>query len=182
MVDAWTVAFGVAGIAGAVASVLIAVRPELLHWYFDRVNRPLKIHPVSEIPRANPAFGSAIRFRVRNRLMTAVSVSFSPMTSATVGQDEKGGIRIYGTLFEDPICTIYPSGEPARFWLGGREEREVEFRLPVRQGVLQGREDVAPIVFANRFRVQQIQLGPYPIEIDPTNKGTVERPRRRPWT
>jgi hypothetical protein len=169
MIEEPVLILGLVGGVGAVVSVLIAVLPQTLEWYYDWKNQPLKVEVVKALTRVNPSIGGLLRLRVRNRLRIAINVTVSPATSVTVATDGLGKVSMKGTLFDEPEPTVYPSHEKAwSFWLPGHDSREIELRLPVTQGILRGKESVSPIVFANRFRVQQIRLGPFEFEVDPT--------------
>jgi hypothetical protein len=169
MVDELTLVFGVAGIVGSSIAVLVAVLPRALEWYYERVNRPLWVEPVKSFLRVNPTTGTLIRFRVHNRIQSAISVQVSPATRAAVTHDSDGTVTITGALFANPDVTVFPTNERGwSFWLPGHDAREVEIHLPIRPGVLRGKETVEPYVFASRFRAQQVKLGPYEVEVDPS--------------
>ena len=144
-------------------AVLVAVLPQILDWYYEKVNRPLKVEVVRPISKVNPAFGGLLRFKVRNRIRSAVSVQVSPAHHV-----KWTGTEIVGLLFDTPRVTIFPSNEQAwSFWLPGHDSREVEITWPVRSGILHGTEQISPVVFANRFHPQEIPLGPFDVVVDP---------------
>lgn len=168
--DALSLAVGLAGTVVAIIAVLVAALPAVREWYYDYRNLPLRVEVVRPFTKVNPAFGAFLRLRIHNRVRSGINVSVSPATSVTITTDRTGRTEAKGTLFDEPEPTVYPSREKAwSFWLPGHDCREIELRLPVTTGVLRGRERVAPIVFANRFRVQEIRLGPYDFEVDPAN-------------
>ncbi len=160
MVDA-TLLLGLVGGVGAVISVLVAVLPQALDWYYERVNRPLTVKVVSVITRVNQTQYGLVRFRVRNRIRAAISVQVSPMCIGYLPEL----VQTEG-IFADPRVLTYPSNETAfSFWLPGHDTREVALELPVRPNVFEGRETVSPIVFASRFVVQEVPLGPFEFSV-----------------
>jgi hypothetical protein len=162
--DSLLLILGVAGLIGAIISVLVAVFPQVLEWYYLRVNRPLKVEVVRPISKISPAFGGLLRFRVSNLVRSAISVSVSPAHAV-----HWTGAAVEGILFDDPDVTIFPTNEKGwSFWLPGHDAREVEIHWPVRPGVLHGTEQLRPVVFANRFKTQQIVLGPFDVVVDPS--------------
>ena len=103
-------------------------------------------------------------------IRSAVSVQFSPMTKEETYTDGDGKLQMRGVLLEGPYLRVYPDGQPSGFfWLGGRDSKEAEIVLPIRPGVLRGTEDITPRVFANMFHAQEIPLGPFHLDVDPTH-------------
>ncbi len=165
--ESLTLAFGIAGIAGAVVSTVVAAAPPALERYYDWKNRPLKVTVVRAFTKVNPAAGGRVMFRIENRLRSAVPIQVSPMTGVEV-LNEAGIVSVRGKLFENPTVRLYPSNKEGGFEsIPGHDSRELVLELPVRQGVLEGTEEVQPVVFANRFRVQEIRLGPFHFEVSP---------------
>lgn len=161
--------FGLAGIVGAAISVSVAALPPIREWYYDTRNKPLKVEVERPVTKVNPSAGAQLKIIVHNRLRSAVCVQVSPATNVTVRTDSAGKVEVKGTVFDKPEPCVYPSMEKAwTFWLPGHDTREVILRLPVAPGLLHGRESVSPVVFASRFRVQEIRLGPFEFEVDPT--------------
>ncbi len=163
-----TVVFGLAGVAGAVASSLIAVLPMGLEWFYDRRNRPLKVTVVRAFTKVNPTTGGRVLIRIDNRVRSAIPVQYSPMTECETLQGADGQLTTRGRLFENPVARLHPSN---REWsnepIPGHDSRELELSFPVREGVIEGRESVKPIIFANRFHAQEIRLGPFEFEVSP---------------
>jgi hypothetical protein len=138
-------------------------------WWYDRRNRPLKVTVVRAFTRVGPAVGGRVLIRIDNRIRSAVPIQYSPLTACETITDEKGTVvDIRGKLFDTPTARMFPSGrggdlEP----IPGHDSREIELVFPVRTGVIEGSEDVAPVIFANRFRAQEIRLGPFHFEVSP---------------
>jgi hypothetical protein len=83
--------------------------------------------------------------------------------------DRKGGFTTRGVNFEYPSVREYPSNKEAQsFVLSGQDSRVIQVTWMPRPGVLQARELVHVTVFADRFRAQEIPIGPVEVEIDPT--------------
>lgn len=167
--DSLAIAFGLAGIIGAAISTWLAILPDVRDWYFDRwKNQPLRVEVLRTLLRVSPARGGRIQIRIWNRIRTAVSVQFSPMTKEECYTDGEGKLQTRGVLVEGPYLRLYPDGQPSGFfWLGGRDSREAEIVFPIRPGMLRGAEDIVPRIFANRFRAQEICLGPFHLDVDP---------------
>jgi hypothetical protein len=152
-----TLVLGVAGLIGGFVAVFVAILPQSLEWYYERVGRPLRVEVVSAITKVTSAQYGLVRFRVTNRIRSAVSVQVSPMN-----QYRLEGTELVGVLFERSEVRIYPSNENAfSFWLPGKDSREVQLEYYVREGLAEGRETVSPVVVASRFRAQQVYLGPF---------------------
>lgn len=166
--DTLTLAFGIAGIVGAVLTGVFGAVPSILEWHYDRANRPLRVKVFPVRTQINPAFGGRIRFRVYNRVRSEVPVQISPLTACEAGVDENGKTWVRGRLFDEPRVSLYPSGKVGGFTsIPGHDSRDFVLDLPVRQGVLEGTEDVSPAVFANRFEAQEIRLVPFHFEVSP---------------
>lgn len=161
--DSLTLAFGIAGIAGAVISTFVAVRPDLMDWYYERQGRPLSVEVVNAHTCIDPAEYGLVAFRVTNRVRRSIRVSVAPMNLAP---PEDINAFIPGAsndgVFGDPRVLIVPTNENAwSFWLPGKDTRELRLEYPVRPGLTQGAEDVSPVVVASTFRPQFVYLGPF---------------------
>jgi len=159
-----TIVLGVAGVVGAITSVVVAILPQVRDWWLDRVNRPLRVDVIPHSRRFNRAFGLRIQIRVRNRLSVAIPVRIAANVNCVL---EDGEMR--GRFFEvPPRISLFPSNEPAQsFLLPGKDQRDVEIELAVRPGIFEGSDSFPISVTAFRFRSQVVRIGPFEYTIDP---------------
>jgi hypothetical protein len=169
-VDPLSLAFGIAGIVGAGVSTLVAVVPMAREWWYDRKNEPLRVRVIREFTRVNPTYGGRIRIRIDNRIRSAVPIQYSPLTECETITDESGRVvESRGKLFDNPTVRRHPMDRgDALEPVPGHDSRELELLFPVRAGVLEGKEVVSPVIWGNRFKPQEIRLGPFHFEVSPS--------------
>ncbi|MFZ0892659.1 MAG: hypothetical protein WB778_08455 [Thermoplasmata archaeon] len=155
----------IAGIFGGILAVVIAVLPQLLEWYFDWSNQPLKVKVFGVYSNVNPSAVGRIEMRVYNRLRSAVHVEIWPLDA--VEDILADGVR--SKLFERPKVRTFPiDGEGDFFLLPGHDSKQVVIEYPVRPGVKHGSEVVRPVVISHRFKIKKVTSGPFEFRVDPS--------------